>query len=233
MSEKTRILFTGDSITDAFRTETVRAMMEMFSKMGQGGTPQEMIARTDHVLGTGYPLLVASQLTCEHPGRYEILNRGISGHRVVDLDARVKADCINLKPDVLSILIGINDVWHEAMMHNGVDAVKFERVYDAMLTEIRTALPNVKLVLIEPFVLKGPATEAQWDYFRDETELRRRATDRMAEKHGARLLPAQKLFNDAAASSCAADWSADGVHPTPAGHWMLAQAWVSLCGDML
>lgn len=233
MSEKTRILFTGDSITDAFRTETVRAMMEMFSKMGQGGTPQEMTARTDHVLGTGYPLLVASQLGCEHPGQYEILNRGISGHRVVDLDARVKADCINLAPDVLSILIGINDVWHEAMMRNGVDAVKFERVYDAMLTEIQAALPKVKLVLIEPFVLKGPATEAQWDYFRDETELRRQATVRMAEKHGARLLPAQKLFSEAAASSCAGDWSADGVHPTPAGHWMLAQAWMALCRDML
>ncbi len=233
MDKKTRILFTGDSITDVMRTDLNRAMIELFSKMGQGGAPHEMVERTNHILGTGYPLLIASRLGCEHPGKYEILNRGISGHRIVDLDARVKADCINLCPDVLSILIGINDVWHEAMMKNGVDAVKFERVYDAMLAEIKTALPEIRFVIIEPFVLKGPATEPQWDFFRDETELRRQAAVRQAAKYQARLLPAQKLFNEAAASSCAADWSADGVHPTAAGHWMLAQAWVELCSDWL
>lgn len=233
MDQKLRILFTGDSITDALRTEQVRGMMEMFAKMGHGGTPQERLSRTNGLIGNGYPYMVSAQLGYEYPGKYEVLNRGISGNRVVDLDARVKSDCINLEPDVLSIMIGINDVWHEITAKNGVDADKFERVYDAMLAEIKAALPGLKLVLIEPFVLKGPATEAQWDYFREETNLRRQSTVRLAEKYGAKLLPAQKLFDDAAASSCAADWTADGVHPTAAGHWLLAQAWLGLCRILL
>lgn len=234
MDTKRKILFTGDSITDTFRTNLAQGMMEMMHRMGQGGSPEEMTARTNDILGTGYALMAAARLSYEHPGKYEFLNRGISGHRVVDLDARVKQDCINLSPDIVSIMIGINDVWHEAMMKNGVDAVKFERVYDAMLAEIKAALPQVQFVLIEPFVLKGPATEAQWDYFRDETELRRQTTVRLAQKYGAKLLPAQKLFDDAlAASGCVADWTADGVHPSPAGHWMLSQAWVDLCADIL
>jgi len=227
-----RILFTGDSITDALRTEQVRSMSEIMAKIGHA-TPQEIEARSNTMWGTGYVSLIGAQLNYEAPGAYEILNRGITGHRIVDLDARVKADCINLRPDVLSIMIGINDVWHEAMMKNGVDAVKFERVYDAMLAEIKAALPEVQLVLVEPFVLKGQATEPQWDYFRDETELRRQTTVRLAEKYGAKLLPTQKLFSDAADASCAANWSADGVHPTPGGHWMLAQAWLELCKDIL
>ncbi len=241
MSEKLRILFTGDSITDASRVEMVRSMQEMFARMPppapQGGGapagPMSMDAFTNSILGTGYPLLVASQLGAEAPGKYEVLNRGISGHRVVDLDARVKRDCINLRPDVLSIMIGINDVWHECIDHNGVDAVKFERVYDAMLAETLAALPGLKLVLIEPYVLNGRATEANWDYFRDETELRRQTTVRLAEKYHALLLPAQKLFSEAAERTCVTDWTRDGVHPPPAGHWMLAQAWLELCRGLL
>ncbi len=224
----TRILFTGDSITDVRRTGQVRAMSEMLEKMGKHLMPHEVAEQTNSALGCGYPLLVASQLGCEQPGTYEILNRGISGHRVVDLDARVKADCINLKPDVLSILIGINDVWHEASMKNGVDAEKFERVYNYMLAEIIAALGDLKLILIEPFVLKGSATEEQWDFFSRETELRRQVVTKLAAKYGAALLPAQKLFSEAEARSCSSDWLADGVHPTPGGHWMLAQAWLEL-----
>ena len=172
--EKIRVLFTGDSITDVYRTDAARAVE------GWLATAQERQAVIDSLLGMGYPLLAAAQLSAEEPGRYEFLNRGISGNRVVDLDARVKRDCINLKPQVLSIMIGVNDVWHELMEQNGVDAEKFRRVYQAMLEEIAAALPGLRLILLEPYVLPGPSTQAQWDDFRREVDLRRAAVRDLA-----------------------------------------------------
>ena len=215
----TKILFTGDSIADAFRTAICQDVERWVP-------PEQREEQLNAVLGTGYPQMAAAQLCAEFPGEYQVLNRGISGNRVVDLDARVKCDCINLAPDVLSIMIGINDVWHEVGGHNGVDAEKFERVYDAMLDEITAALPEVKLILMEPYVLKGPATQDNWDYFRTETDLRREAVRRLSQKHGAVCIDTQALFDEGEARSCAAHWTADGVHPTPAGHWLLAEAWL-------
>lgn len=227
--KKTRILFTGDSITDVYRTDVVRAMEGW---LDPALTAQERQASTNSVLGMGYPLLAAAQLSAEEPGRYEFLNRGISGNRVVDLDARIKADCINLRPDVISIMIGVNDVWHELGDHNGVDAPKFRRVYQGMLQEITQALPGVKLILLEPYVLQGPATQEHWDTFRREVDLRREIIRELAKDYWEKedlyipCIDTQKLFDQAAARSCPGDWTADGVHPTPAGHWLLAQEWV-------
>lgn len=229
--EKLRILFTGDSITDVERTTLVRQREEWLSR-DPGATPQQRQAALDEVLGTGYPLLVASQLGAEEPGRYAFLNRGISGNRVVDLDARVKQDCINLRPDVVSIMIGVNDVWHELGSRNGVDAPKFRRVYGGMLEEITQALPGVKLILLEPYVLPGPATQEHWETFRREVDLRREIVRELARRHWEQsdlyipCIDTQKLFDEAAARSCPGHWTADGVHPTPAGHWLLAQEWL-------
>ena len=100
------ILFQGDSITDAGRNR-----------------------ENDANLGVGYPTLIKGELGFEEPGEFCFLNRGIGGNRIVDLYARIKMDIINLKPDVMSILIGVNDVWHDFSMHNGVDAEKFYKIY--------------------------------------------------------------------------------------------------------
>ena len=121
-----RILFQGDSITDAGRS------------------------RTDEVnVGVGYPLLVKAMLGFENPGKYEFFNRGISGNRIVDLYARIKQDLINHNPDYLSILIGVNDVWHELNEQNGVAAPKFEKIYSMLIEEIKEALPNIKIFILE------------------------------------------------------------------------------------
>ncbi len=222
-----RILFTGDSITDASRTEQVEAMSKSLAARGERVSPLFPDERLNSLLGTGYPLLVASQLGYEEPGRYEILNRGVAGNRIVDLDARIKQDCINLKPDVLSILVGINGVAHDAVLQNGVGAEKFERVYDAMLDEIRTALPDCKIILMEPYLLRGPVTEEHWDYFSSQTALRREIVARLAEKHGCALIRTQQLFDDAfARSGNALDWTQDGVHTSPAGALLIAQEWL-------
>ncbi len=200
--EKIRVLFTGDSITDVYRTDVARVVEGWLPPTA---TAQERQAATDSLLGMGYPLLAAAQLSAEEPGRYEFLNRGISGNRVVDLDARVKRDCINLKPQVLSIMIGVNDVWHELMEQNGVDAEKFRRVYQAMLEEIAAALPGLRLILLEPYVLPGPSTQPQWDDFRREVDLRRAAVRDLAahmERRTGRpvaCIDTQSLLDDAAA----------------------------------
>ena len=204
-----RILFQGDSITDALRSR-----------------------ESDLYPGNGYPTLVKARLGYEHPGEYEFLNRGISGNRIVDLYARIKIDLINLKPDVLSILIGVNDVWHEMSRENGVSAEKFELIYDLLLTEVKEALPDVRILILEPFVLHGTATEAieekpeRWDYFRDETPLRAAAAKRVAEKHGADFIPLQARFDEACKLAPAEYWLWDGVHPTQMGHELIARAWL-------
>lgn len=136
------------------------------------------------------------------------------------------------KGTVISILIGVNDVWHELGEHNGVDAPKFRRVYEGMLQEITHALPGVKLILLEPYVLQGPATLENWDTFRQEVDLRREVVRDLAKSYWEKqdlyipCIDTQKLFDEAAARSCPGVWSADGVHPTPAGHWLLAQEWL-------
>ena len=120
-----RILFQGDSITDVGRNRENPA--------AAGGS------------GYGYPLLLKSQLEFDYPDSFECVNRGISGNRVVDLYARTQRDFINLKPDYISILIGVNDVWHGIGDNpNGVDVKKYEMVYDLLLTELREALPGMK-----------------------------------------------------------------------------------------
>ena len=203
------ILFQGDSITDALRSRD-----------------------SDWFAGNGYPTLVAGRLGYEEPGKYTFLNRGISGNRVVDLYARIKKDLINLRPDVLSILIGVNDVWHEEEIQNGVDAVKFERIYDMLLDEVQEALPGIRLLILEPFVLLGSATEntpehpARWEYFRDETPLRAAAARRVAERHGADFVPLQHLFDEACKKAPAEYWLRDGVHPTAMGHELIAREWM-------
>ncbi len=203
------ILFQGDSITDALRSRD-----------------------NDQFAGNGYPTLVKAKLGYDEPGKYTFLNRGISGNRVVDLYARIKIDLINLKPDVLSILIGVNDVWHEEEIKNGVDAAKFERIYDMLLDEVQEALPGIRLIILEPFVLHGKATEntpehpTRWEYFRDETPLRAAAAKRVAERHGATFVPLQHLFDEACQLAEPAYWLHDGVHPTAMGHELIAREWL-------
>ena len=199
------ILFQGDSITDVDRSR-----------------------QSDRMLGSGYPTVVAAMLGSERPGQYRFLNRGISGNRIVDIYARIRRDILNLKPDVLSLLIGVNDVWHEEEQ-NGVDAVKFEKVYSLIVEELKAASPDLKIIVMEPFVLHGYATNETYDaFFRPEVLLRAAAAKRVAEKYGLYFLPLQKAFDDAFETQAEGYWLGDGVHPTPEGHGLIARAWMEL-----
>ena len=182
-----KILFEGDSITDAGRI------------------------RDNHDTrryGQGYCLLAAAELEAEAPGKYDIQNQAIDGSRVVDVYARIKSADWTLKPDVYSLLIGVNDVWHR-VWNNDVEAHRFERVYRMLIEDTRAALPGVKMMLLEPFTLKGSANEAYWDWFRPEVEKRAEIVARLSKEYGVSFVP---LY--------------DGVHPTPAGYRLIADAWM-------
>ena len=206
------ILFQGDSITDC-------------------GRNREDIAST----GVGYAHMVKGHLGCEYPGEYEFINKGISGNRIVDVYARIKKDIINLKPDCMSLLIGVNDVWHElGGVHNGVAAEKFEKIYDMLIAEILEALPNIKILILEPFVLEGAATTAtevepeRWEYFRTEVSKRAAVAKRIAEKYNLPFVEMQDIFDDACKQAPASYWLRDGVHPTPMGHWLIKNEWIKV-----
>lgn len=204
------VLFQGDSITDAGRSRD-----------------------TDINPGYGYADMVTGALGLAYPYQFTCYNRGISGNRVVDLYARIRKDMIHLKPDYMSILIGINDVWHEYASGNGVDAEKFEMVYGLLVEELLRDLPGLKLMLLEPFVLPGSATltdeahPGRWEFFRAETDLRRAAVKRLAEKYGLVFVPLQDKLSAANADAPEMGyWLQDGVHPTPAGHALIKEAWL-------
>lgn len=198
-----KILFQGDSITDAGRS------------------------REDDInVGVGYPLLVKSHLGFDAPDEYEFINRGISGNRVVDLYARIKCDIINLKPDVMSILIGVNDVWHELSRENGVDAEKYYKIYDMLIEEVKTALPDIKIMILEPFVLKASATEENWKEFYEEVKMRAAMAEKIAEKHNLPFIPLQEGFEKLSQNAESSYWLADGVHPTAMGHEFIKNEWL-------
>lgn len=202
-----RFVFQGDSTTDAMRDRQ--------------DDPKE--------LGTGYVRMLAAELTVWH-GDYEVYNTGISGNRVVDLLPRWKRDCLELMPDVLTILIGINDVWHELQSQNGVAAPLFEEIYDILLREVKRELPDTRLILMGAYVTPGTATDGHWDYFCKETAARRESARRLAAKYGADYVELQNAFDRALQTAPPAHWTTDGVHPTPAGHWLIAREWKKVYG---
>ena len=201
-----KILFFGDSITDMRRD-------------------REALASTCFSYGVGYPLLVTSELSKINPLKHKVINKGISGNRVVDLYARIKADVWNFQPDLISILIGVNDVWHEISHKNGVELDRFEKVYSAVIEDTKKTLPNVKMVLLEPFVLKGTATEEKYDEFLMVKEYAK-VVKKLAKKYGLYFIPLQEKFDKMSEQYGAEIFLYDGVHPDVAGATLISNAWL-------
>jgi len=199
-----KIVMLGDSITDA-------------GKNSERGSTLPV--------GQSYVMLLNAELSCKYPQKLIFDNQGISGNRIVDVYARIKADCWNKQPDVVSILIGVNDVWHEVGNLNGVDQKRFYRVYKMLVEDTKERYPGCKFILMEPFVLKARATEENWDYFKAEIAGRGKAVSKIAEETGSVYVPLQQVFDKACSIAPADYWLADGVHPTPAGHHLIAEAW--------
>ncbi len=206
------ILFQGDSITDAGRDRK-----------------SEATANHPAMLGRGYPFHLAGQLLADHASLgLSIYNRGISGNKVPDLAARWQNDCLALKPNLLSILIGVNDLWHKLnKKYDGTPEV-YRDGFAALLEQTRQALPGITLVVCEPFVLRCGAVNDSWF---PEFETRRAIASDVAKAAGAIWVPFQEAFNAAVkAGTEPAYWAADGVHPTQAGHGLMARVWRTAVG---
>ncbi|WP_211166281.1 SGNH/GDSL hydrolase family protein [Mucilaginibacter robiniae] len=201
------ILFQGDSITDWGRNKT------------------DANFNTSSALGSGYALLTASQLLLNNPTKnLHIYNKGISGNKVYQLADRWEADCLAIKPNVLSVLVGVNDFWHT--LSNGYKGTveTYRNDYKALLTRTKQALPNVKLIIGEPFAVKGvKAVDERWYPTFDNY---RQAAREIATEFDAVFIPYQSLFNEALKAAPGSYWTTDGVHPSVAGEALMAQAWL-------
>jgi lysophospholipase L1-like esterase len=205
------ILFQGDSITDVARNRN-------------SNEPNSQPA-----LGGGYAWLVAAEMLVDMPdANLKIFNRGVSGNKVYQLAERWQVDCLDLKPDVLSILIGVNDFWHTLKHLYKGTVEKYETDYKALIKRTKAALPKVKLVICEPFTLRTGAVNDEWfppfDGYRT-------AAKRVAQEAGAVFVPFQTMFDAAVKIAPPARWTSDGVHPTPDGAALMAHAWLKAVGE--
>ena len=199
------VLFQGDSITDGGRQRT--------------GSDY------NHIMGQDYAYLLAARIGAESPERELVfLNRGISGDRVPDLEARWQADTLALHPQLLSILVGINDLM--ATGDRTVTAEQFETGYDKLLAETIAALPNTKIVLGEPFLLPVGKQKADFAANMPEMKKRQAAVERLGAKYHLPVVHYQRAMDAACAKAPPEHWSWDGVHPTYAGHGLMAQEWL-------
>lgn len=200
------ILFQGDSITDGNRTRN---------------------NDWNHVMGHGYQYIIASKLWYDFPQKdLHFFNRGISGNKVTDLATRWQKDTLDIKPDVLSILIGINDV--SAFLQGNTDftAEQYERNYRSLLDQTKAALPDIQLVLCEPFVLQVGKIAERWSEYLSEVQKRQQIVRKLSKEYNTIFVAFQGAFNKALSKAPADYWIWDGVHPMPAGHELMAKEWM-------
>ncbi len=207
-----RLLFQGDSITDM--------------KWGRNQ------ADRNHYLGHSYVFLIAGRLGMNMPdANLEFFNRGISGNKVSDLKARWQKDAIDMKPDLLSILVGTNDVAMKFRHPNKkVTPDAFQRDYRYILETSLNANPKLRLVLLDPFVLQSGRLKNQQAYStrRKETDKMREVVAKLAMDYKAAHLHTQDLFDQAARATSPENWIWDGIHPLPQGHELIARHWLDV-----
>ena len=200
-----RIVFFGDSITDASRNKE-----------------EDFFASS---YGFGYVHNVAEKIMSEEPNKYVIYNRGISGNRVSDLYARIKKDLWNLEPDLITFYVGVNDVWHEIKYDNGVEIDRFEKVYRMMLEDTKKRLPNVKMILIAPFIMKGSRTEEEFDEFLDVYNYAI-VVGKLAKEFGLGYVELQSKMDEKAKLYGNEFITFDGVHPNITGAKIISDEWL-------
>ena len=195
-----RILFQGDSITDGNR--------------GRSADP-------NHILGHGYQFIIAAKYGAAYGDRnLTFINRGVSGNTVLDLQKRWPKDTLELKPDLLSVLIGVND------NSRNIPLEEYEKVLDQILTDAETENPKVRIVLCEPFTLMAPKFKDSWETWRAGMQKRQDIVAALAEKHHAAFPRFQRVFDAACKIAPEDHWIWDGVHPTYSGHQLMADEWI-------
>jgi lysophospholipase L1-like esterase len=207
LRENDIILFQGDSITDAGRDKNTN------------------IPNTSPMMGGGYVQQAAGQLLFQYAGlNLTIYNKGISGNKVYQLSERWDDDCINLKPNVLSILIGVNDFWHTKTGDYTGTVKIYEDDYRKLLQRTKDALPDVKLIIGEPFAIKG--VRAVNDSWYPDFDKYREVAKKLADEFNAVFIPYQQVFDEAMKKAPGVYWTHDGVHASLAGAKLMADAWM-------
>ncbi|WP_438431809.1 SGNH/GDSL hydrolase family protein [Gorillibacterium sp. sgz500922] len=200
IKENSLVLFQGDSITDWGRNR-----------------------EESESLGHGYALLVAAEFGRRYPEKkVRFLNRGIGGNRVVDLQERWQRDCLDLKPDWVSIYIGINDTWRR---YDNNEPTGTEAFYEGYRKLIQRTLEGTDagILLVEPFVLPYPEDRKAW---REDLDPKIQAVRELAREFHTPYVALDGLFAAACSKAEPEYWAADGVHPTAAGHAIIAKAWL-------
>ena len=206
---KKTILFQGDSVTDCGRNRC-----------------------SDAELGDGYPRLIEASLGFDAPGVYRFVNRGISGDQVASVYKRLQADILDVKPDFMSLLIGVNDIWHPLDQGIITDTVELAALLETLVGEVQRALPQTTILLMAPFILRGAATEdlpdmpGRFDAFFSGVRSFAEQMQRVAERRNVLFLDLKSAFDDAAKKAEPSYWLADGVHPTAKGHELIKREWL-------
>ncbi|MDA3844923.1 MAG: SGNH/GDSL hydrolase family protein, partial [Vallitaleaceae bacterium] len=201
------LLFQGDSVTDVGR---------------------ERADGSD--LGAGYVKMVAELINAELPSKnIQVLNRGISGDRLMDLRARWEEDCIALQPSIISILIGINDCWRRYDDNDPTDIDDFISNYRHLLQTVKSKT-DAKIILCEPFVLPIPEDRIRW---REDLDPKIKAIHMLGEEFDALIIPLDYIFKEVSKIHGLASLAEDGVHPTELGHSIIAKAWFEMAKELL
>ena len=203
-----KLLFQGDSITDGNRYKDPASRWDK-----------------NHQIGHAWPYIVTGSLMCRFPGRFDCVNRGVSGNNVLSLRERWQEDALDEHPDVMLLLVGVNDA--HAAADGRMTREDYPRVYRELLDALLRENPAVRFVLLEPFLIRDDEkiTEIL-------TGMRAEARE-IAGEYGAVFVPLQEEFDAMAARDGAAYWLWDGVHPTEAGHYLIARKVLACAGDLL
>lgn len=204
IKENEIVLFQGDSITDAGRNK------DDFCNMGYG-----------------YAAMISSWFNAIYPEKkVTFINKGISGNRAIDLEERWEEDCIDLQPSWISILIGVNDCWRRYDSNDPTSKESFKESYRVILQKCKENLES-KIILCEPFLLPFPEDRKKW---REDLDPKIQAVRELAVEYQTLYLPLDGIFAQASTKREAEFWAEDGVHPTQAGHALMAKAWLELLG---
>ena len=204
LKENDIILFQGDSITD-----------------GNRGRNSDL----NHVHGHGYQYIIAAELTADNLDKnVEFINRGISGNRIADLYGRWAEDCLNLKPTILSILVGVNDIIFNWEHKSGSDPERYEKIYRYLLDEVKKQNPDTLIVIMEPFF--GEKNEEELNtFFKENIGGYAAAAKKIAEEYGAVFVPLQDMIDSYKEKTDIYNILRDGIHPTTCGHELIARRW--------
>jgi lysophospholipase L1-like esterase len=199
-SKNDTILFIGDSITDCGRDY-----------------------KNINSMGGGYTKFIAARLQMELPElELNFINTGISGHRVKDLQNRWEKDCIAHKPSFVSILVGINDVWRRYDSNSPVSVEDFTETYRSILKDVKDKF-DAGIIMLEPFLLQHPKNI---QHFREDLDPKIAAVRNLALEFADVYIPLDGLFASASCRQKPEYWSGDGIHPSDAGHMLIADAWL-------